>query len=44
MTPVHSMEKALRKAYDLLGREPAIYVIPYGSVLLPFCPKHTVAG
>ena len=35
MTPVHSMDAALRKAYEILGTNPSTYVIPYGSVMLP---------
>ena len=36
MTPVHSMKEALSKAYNLLGDNPSTYVIPCGSVVLPW--------
>ncbi len=35
MTPVHSMDEALKKAYEILGANPSTYVIPYGSATLP---------
>jgi len=36
MIPVHSAKEALSKAYQLLGNNPSTYVIPYGSVTLPW--------
>lgn len=36
ITPVHSIEEALSKAYQLLGENPSTYVIPNGSVTLPW--------
>jgi len=40
MTPVHSMEEALPKAYHLLGDNPSTYVIPYGAAVLPWVEGH----
>lgn len=36
LTPVHSVEEALTKTYQLLGECPSTYVIPYGSIVLPW--------
>ncbi|HPD60520.1 MAG TPA: nickel-dependent lactate racemase [Thermodesulfobacteriota bacterium] len=36
LTPVHSMEEALVRAYQILGDNPTTYVIPYGSTVLPW--------
>ena len=39
MAPVHTMDEALKKAYEILGTDNrSTYVIPYGSVTLPRCP------
>ncbi|MFH0813603.1 MAG: nickel-dependent lactate racemase [Pseudomonadota bacterium] len=39
MTPVHSIEDALSRAYQVLGKTPSTYVIPHGSVVLPWAGK-----
>lgn len=36
LTPVHSMEEALARAYRILGESPTAYVIPYGGAVLPW--------
>ena len=41
MTPVHSIEEALSKAYQLLGENPSTYVIPNGSVTLPWIEEES---
>jgi len=39
MTPVHSLEEALSEAYRLVGTHPSLYVIPHGSMLLPWAQE-----
>jgi hypothetical protein len=39
LTPVHSMEEALTRAYQILGDNPTTYVIPYGGAVLPWLGK-----
>jgi nickel-dependent lactate racemase len=36
MTPVRSLEEALSEAYRLMGENASIYVIPHGSLVLPW--------
>jgi nickel-dependent lactate racemase len=36
LTPVHSIEEALARAYRILGDNPTTYVIPYGGAVLPW--------
>jgi len=36
MTPVRSIEEALSEAYRLVGENPSVYVIPHGSMILPW--------
>ena len=35
--PARSIDEALSKAYQALGSHPSTYVIPYGSVTVPWC-------
>ena len=39
LTPVHSIEEALARAYQILGDKPTTYVIPYGGAVLPWLGK-----
>jgi len=36
LTPAHSIEEALVRAYRILGDNPTTYVIPYGGAVLPW--------
>jgi nickel-dependent lactate racemase len=36
LTPVHSIEEALARAYQILGDNPTTYVVPYGGAVLPW--------
>ena len=39
MTPVRSIEEALSEAYRLVGENPSLYVIPHGSMVLPWAKE-----
>jgi nickel-dependent lactate racemase len=44
LTPVHSIEEALARAYQILGDNPTTYVVPYGGAVLPWVEGQGARG
>jgi lactate racemase len=44
LIPVHSMEEAFTRAYQILGDNPTTYVLPYGGAVLPWVEGQGARG